>query len=366
MKQVSLKALSVLAATAFLAAPALAQTDTFNLAAGQAVEASRAPADAYPDPDGLKLTDGSFEFSWDDMVGFEGPEAVQLVVDLGATYDYISYAAVKVMRSDGSDVAVPNVIVSSSEDGLLWEDLGMADAVLEGEIGNDTVGTLIWSDEEWAGYGQFVRFELLPTGAGWTMVAEVQAGNGPVPADLLPEPVETAEPTEEAVNVAMGQSYTIEPEASEAYPDEGGIQLTDGSYEYAWGDMVGIADPVDNPVVVVDLGEQVDGITRVAGLFMRSFASGVNLPYSIIVSVSEDGEDFEVVGLAARTEPAPPMNELINSVYWQDLANPVSARYVKLDIRPRTGWLMISEVVIQTGNAVPEVVEEEAEEEAGG
>ncbi len=359
MKFAPVRTLFALALLAFTAAPVFAQADDFNVAAGKTVESSRPAGDAYPDPEGLKLTDGSFDFAWDNMVGFEGADPVSLTVDLGETYDYISYVALKAMRSDGSGVALPNAIVSVSEDGLVWEDLGMADTILEGEAANDSVVTLVWSDEEWAGYGQFVRAELLPGGGGWTMVAELQVGNGPVPAELLPAATDATPATDAPVNVALGKSYTLEPAPSEGYPDPEGVKLTDGSYEYTWGDMVGIPDPTTNPVVIVDLGERVEGITRVAGLFMRSFASAANLPYSIIVSVSDDGETFETVGLAVKTEPAPAMNELINSVYWQDLEAPVAGRYVKLDIRARTGWTMFAEVVVQTGAAEPEVVEAE-------
>jgi len=345
-------------ALALSAALAFAQSADFNVAAGKVVTSSRPAGDAYPDVDGLKLTDGSFDFAWSDMVGFEGTDPVSLTVDLGETYDTISYVALKVMRSDGSDVALPTAIVSVSEDGLVWDDLGLAVASPAGSVANDTIGTLAWADEDWAGYGQFVRVELLPN-SGWTMVAELQVGNGPVPADLAPAASTPSPASAEPVNVALGKTYTLTPSPAEAYPDDGGVQLTDGQYAYSWADMVGIADAVVNPVVVIDLGEHVDGITRVAGLFMRSFASGVNLPYSILVSVSDDGETFEVVGLAAKTVPAPAMNELINSVYWENLQEPVGGRYVKLDIRNRTGWLMLAEVVVQTGAATPEVQEAE-------
>ncbi len=335
---------------------AFAQSADFDIAAGKLVTSSRPAAEAYPDGDGLKLTDGAYAFAWADMVGFEGAEPVALTVDLGAVYDTISYVALKVMRSDGSAVSLPTAIVSVSEDGVLWEDLGLANVALEGEVANDTIGTLVWADEAWAGYGQYVRVELLP-GGGWTMVAELQVGNGAVPADRLPAASGNTPASAEAVNVALGKTYSLQPAASEAYPDPDGAKLTDGAYAYSWADMVGIADATFNPVVVVDLGEHVDGITRVAGLFMRSFASAVNLPYSILVSVSDDGENFTVVGLAAKTAPSPAMNELINSVYWEDLQEPVGGRYVKLQIRQRTGWLMLAEVVVQTGAAVPEVQE---------
>ncbi len=337
-----------------------AQGTEFNVAAGKQVSASRVAADSYPDPDGLKLTDGSYQFSWGDMVGWEGADPIVFTIDLGSVHDYVSYVALKVMRSDGSDVALPaSAIVSISEDGLLYEDLGMALTYLEGDVGNDTIGTLVWADEEWAGYGQFVKVEVRPGGAGWTMVAELQVGNGPVAADLAPAPSDAAPTSDEPVTVSLGTSYTIVPAPSEAYPDEEGAKLTDGSYNYAWADMVGIADPVINPVVVLDLGERVEGITRVAGLFMRSFASAVNLPSSLVVSVSDDGETFTDVGLAVRTVPEPILNEFINSYYWQDLANPVAGRYVKVELRARTGWTMMAEVMVQTGAAVPEVEEPE-------
>ncbi|HEX7004580.1 MAG TPA: discoidin domain-containing protein [Trueperaceae bacterium] len=358
MKFINVRTFLFSLAPALFAALAFAQSSDFNVAAGKVVTSSRPPAETYADPEGLKLTDGSFEFDWSDMVGFEGPEPVSLVVDLGSTHDAISYVALKVMRSDGSAVALPHAIISVSEDGLAWEDLGMA-SVPEGEIANDTVGTLVWADEDWAGYGQFVKVELLPGGGGWTMIAELQIGDGPIPEELLPPQQEAAPVTAEPVNVALNKSYTFSPTASEAYPDDGGAQLTDGSFEYAWGEMVGVPDATENLVFVVDLGDHVDGITRVAGLFMRSFASAVTLPRSMIVSVSDDGETYEIVGLAAKTQPAPPMNEQINGVYWVDLENPVDGRFVKLEIRPRSGWTMLAEVVVQTGAAAPVIEETE-------
>src|SRR5690606_35604428 len=142
MKAFSVRSLLVTVALALFVAAGLAQDVTFpNVAADKPVAASRAPAEAYPDPDGLKLTDGSYAFAWGDMVGFEGSAPVTLTVDLGETYDYLSLVSLKVMRSDGSAVNVPaNFIVSVSEDGVLYEDLGMATGFAEGEVPNDTVG----------------------------------------------------------------------------------------------------------------------------------------------------------------------------------------------------------------------------------
>src|SRR5690606_11329091 len=76
---------------------AAAQGDGFNVSAGKQVQASRVAAEGYPDGDGLKLTDGSYEFAWGDMVGWEGTETISLVVDLGELHDSISYVALNAM-----------------------------------------------------------------------------------------------------------------------------------------------------------------------------------------------------------------------------------------------------------------------------
>jgi hypothetical protein len=331
----------------------------FNVAAGQQVTSSRAPADGYPDVEGLKLTDGSFAFAWSDMVGFEGSEPVRLVVDLGETYEEISYVALKLMRSDPSGVVLPqSFIVSVSEDGVLYEDLGMGLAFLEGDVPNDTIGTMVWVDEAFPGYGRFVRVEVRPGGDAWTMIAELIVGNGPVSDTWMPPATDGAPATAEPVVVSLGMPYVLTPEPAVAYPDDAGTQVTDGSYAYSWADMIGFDSPPQNPQVVIDLGERVEGITRVAGLFMRSFASAVNFPSGLVVSISDDGETFRDVGLATRTVPDPFMNEYINSLYWEDLANPVAARFVRVEVRPRgDAWTMLAEVTVQTGAALPEVEE---------
>jgi|GEM_PF-559138 len=350
---------SILCALLVLAGVAFANAADFNVAAGQQVTSNRAPADGYPDPDGLKLTDGSYAFAWGDMVGFEGSTPIILTVDLGDIHEEIVYVALKLMRSDPSDVTLPqSFIVSVSEDGVLYEDLGMGLTFLEGEVSNDTVGTMIWHDEAYPGYGRFVRVEIRPGGDAWTMVAELIVGDGEVPAEWAPAP-STGEPTTaEPVVVSSGKPYTLVPEPAAAYPDEGGVKVTDGAFAYAWADMIGFDSPPQNPTVVIDLGERIEGISRVAGLFMRSFASAVNFPNSLIVSVSDDGEAFRDVGLATRTVPDPFMNEYINSLYWEDLVNPVAGRYVRVEVRPRgDAWTMLAEVMVQTGAAVPEVEE---------
>jgi len=89
---------------------------------------------------------------------------------------------------------------------------------------------------------------------------------------------------------------------------------------------------------------------KVSGSFMRSYASAVNLPTSLLIYVSEDGETFTPVGMALKTDPSPVQNEAINQFYWEASA-PVKARYVKVGVRPRgAAWTMLAEVTV---SAVP-------------
>jgi hypothetical protein len=357
--EVDMKSATAMTLCALLLIAGVVQARHNNMAAEQPVTTSRAPADGYPDPDGLKLTDGSYAFAWGDMVGFEGEEPVTLVVDLGEIHDEITYVALKSMRSDGSSVALPqSFIVAVSEDGVLYEDLGMGTTFLEGEVDDDHIGTMVWLDEEYPGYGRFVRVDVRPGSDAWTMLAELIVGSGPVSSESRPAVEEGSPSADEPAVVSLGKPYTLDPTPAAAYPDDEGTKVTDGAFAYSWGDMIGFDSPPQNPTVVIDLGERVEGITRVAGLFMRSFASAVNFPNSLIVSVSDDGETFRDVGLATRTVPDPFLNEHINSLYWQDLANPVAGRFVKVEVRPRgDAWTMLAEVVVQTGAAVPEVEE---------
>lgn len=343
---------SVLVVLVALLVSATSLAQGFNVAEGASYVLTPTPAEGYADPDATKLTDGMYAFSWSDMIGFEGADLVTIVIDLEAVRDDVTFAALKVMRSDGSDVALPDsFIVSISEDGVLYEDLGMATAYLEEDVANDTIGTLVWQNEEWPGFGRYVRFEVRPGGTAWTMISEAMVGAGPIPSEYaLPERDDAAAELGPIENVSLGRPYVLTPEPSQAYPDDGGVQVTDGSYEYTWADMIGFDTPPENPTVVIDLGEYVEGITRVSGLFMRSFQSSVNFPNSLVVSISEDGETFRDIGLATRTDPDPIENELINELYWEDTSNPVDGRYVRVVVRPRgESWTMLAEVIVRTG-----------------
>jgi hypothetical protein len=324
----------------------LASAEDFDVAAGKVYTLSLEPDANYPDPDGAKLTDGSANFSWGDMVGFNNPPTNPIiVVDLGDIYDNITYVALKMMKSAPSGINTPqNFIVSISEDGELYEDLGMGIQYAEAPVPDDSIATQYWATNELPGYGRYVRIEITPTGTAWTMIAEVTIGNGEIPEVYnvtYDQPVDLTN----AEIVSVGKPYVLIPVPSEAYPDTDATKVTDGFARYSWGDMIGFDSPATNPTAIIDLQGELD-VVKVSGSFMRSYASAVNLPTSLLIFVSNDGVDFTPVNMAIKTDPSPPQNEAIIDFYWEASA-PVTARYVKVEVRPRgTAWTMLAEVAI--------------------
>lgn len=319
--------------------------DDFNVAEGKTYTLSPEPSPNYPDP-GTKLTDGSANFSWGDMVGLENPENNPVItVDLGDVYDTVSYVAIKVMYSKASGVNLPQYFIASiSEDGELYDDLGMGMKYVEAPVASDTIATLYWATKDMPGYGRYVKIEVAPTGTAWTMIAEVVIGNGEIPEEYNVS-YDQAVDTTDAEVVSVGKPYLLVPVPSETYPDPDSVKVTDGFARYSWGDMIGFDNPDTNPTVVIDLEEETD-VVKVSGSFMRSYASAVNLPTSLLVFVSDDGVDFTPVGMAIKTDPSPVENEAINQFYWEASA-PVKARYVKVEIRPRgAAWTMLAEVTV--------------------
>jgi hypothetical protein len=138
-------------------------------------------------------------------------------------------------------------------------------------------------------------------------------------------------------NVSEGKSYIINPSPSGSYPDSGG-ELTNGNADYSWSEQVGWW----NQSVVsidLDLGAIFSDLVNFRAFFMRSTASSVIVPSSVIASVSSDGFNFTPVGsLSGFTEDDGKIN-----AYQLSLNNPVSARYIKYTIYS-SQWLMLSEV----------------------
>lgn len=162
-----------------------------------------------------------------------------------------------------------------------------------------------------------------------------------------------------ALNVATNKSYTYSAEPSDAYPDTGMKELTDGTKaQFGWmasfgKDMwVGIV-PQGSLDITLDLGAVYNDIADISLNFclMREYA--INAPENIKISVSNDGESYDDVGYAY-----PPVDmkdtECFNLVFCAP--GYIEARYVKLSLYCPTGFIFLSELEVRTYSAEnPEV-----------
>ncbi|HEX7004579.1 MAG TPA: DUF4434 domain-containing protein [Trueperaceae bacterium] len=124
-----------------------------------------------------------------------------------------------------------------------------------------------------------LRVSVVPDSREWTMIPEIRVLNG-----------------EE--NIVAGRGYTVEPAPAGNYldPEAGsGGKLTDGLANFAWSDMVGWQNPGKQITIEFDFDEPTE-VDAVEVDFMRSDISNVDLPSSIAIAASGDGERFLSLG----------------------------------------------------------------------
>ncbi len=155
-------------------------------------------------------------------------------------------------------------------------------------------------------------------------------------------------------NVALGCTYTSSLTASDSYPDTDGKELTDGSYSSetdgmasGWSGYSG-----GNPVFVVDLGTECDGLSGFNARFLMLKSWGIQTPTSVSVSISSDGTNFTSVGTALPPENLDRTVDGVSYDYTLKLEETVSARYVKFEVVKYGSWTFISELEV-TRQEVP-------------
>ncbi|HOO33358.1 MAG TPA: hypothetical protein PK466_07650 [Thermotogota bacterium] len=144
-----------------------------NLAAGMPYFMTPEPSTAYPD-EGEKVTDGSYAYSWADMIGFKDiEENPTIILDLGDIRS-IERVAGHFMCSNASAVPLPyGMIVSVSEDDEIYKEVGIASEYVP-YAENEKINEVEWKNNGAEIKAQFVKVEILPKGNAWTMLAEVE------------------------------------------------------------------------------------------------------------------------------------------------------------------------------------------------
>ncbi len=144
-----------------------------NLAAGIPYFMTPEPSVSYPD-EGEKVTDGSYAYSWADMIGFNEPEEnPTIILDLGEIKT-IEKVAGYFMCSNASAVPLPyGMIISVSEDDEIYKEVGIASNYVP-YAENEKINEVEWKNKGAEIKAQFVKVEILPKGNAWTMLAEVE------------------------------------------------------------------------------------------------------------------------------------------------------------------------------------------------
>ena len=99
-------------------------------------------------------------------------------------------------------------------------------------------------------------------------------------------------------NLASGLSYKLQPEPDHRYPDVGAGTLTDGMYaplEDIHKGCVGFNQ--DDPTITLDL-HAVCNVDRVEVSFLEHAEFSVELPESVELLVSQDGDRWISMGLS--------------------------------------------------------------------
>ncbi len=157
-------------------------------------------------------------------------------------------------------------------------------------------------------------------------------------------------------NVALGKSYTLEPDTKDApygltLDDGDAVQLTDGIFAPETGaiwfhkECVGWYYPRPHAAITIDLEED----APIAGVAMSSQAggAGVTWPPVVLIAVSQDGEQFQLVGellyLSARHGVPPAARHVLVT---DDLR--CHGRYVRLVI-PSARYIFTDEIEVYRG-----------------
>jgi len=162
------------------------------------------------------------------------------------------------------------------------------------------------------------------------------------PTEKPSAPISSVNRNDVAVNLAKGNSYTIDKKAHSQYPDTGN-KLTDGVHHSTFDNShwIGINPPATT-VIVLDLGKVEKNIADFAVGILRQTDYGIGSPEMIEYEISTDGKNYKKIGTVYR---AADVGSVSSFDYNLNLAEPVSARYVRYTIKgTNSSWLFIGEL----------------------
>lgn len=167
------------------------------------------------------------------------------------------------------------------------------------------------------------------------------------PFDLKKEIGNRPEAAQPVQHLALGKTVKYNAPYNSSYPAQGDKTLTDGirgSWTYSDGAWQGFISR-DRLDVTIDMGESTD-LHLISADFMQVVGPEVFLPVEVIISVSEDGENF--TELSRQTHEVVKSDAVVFKNYaWNGNAK---GRYVRYQARAGEefgGWVFTDEIVVK-------------------
>lgn len=167
------------------------------------------------------------------------------------------------------------------------------------------------------------------------------------PFDLKKEIGNRPEAAQPVQHLALGKTVKYNAPYNSSYPAQGDKTLTDGirgSWTYSDGAWQGFIS-CDRLDVTIDMGKSTD-LHSIGADFMQVVGPEVFLPVEVIISVSEDGENF--TELSRQTHEVVKSDAVVFKNYaWNGNAK---GRYVRYQARAGEefgGWVFTDEIVVK-------------------
>jgi hypothetical protein len=152
--------------------------------------------------------------------------------------------------------------------------------------------------------------------------------------------------------ISLRKDYEFSAPPSPQYPDSGGL-LTDGQAHFIPSAQVGWDEP-DSVSVTIDLETPNEGILGFRAAFYRSATALANVPSSVSVSLSANGETFTPAG---HLEWLVGEDRAMN-IYSLLLAEPAAGRYARFDFNRSEGALLCAELGVYSTQFEEPIVSE--------
>jgi hexosaminidase len=175
--------------------------------------------------------------------------------------------------------------------------------------------------------------------------ADYLRAKGYHPFDLKNEIGQRPESTTPIVHEALGKKVTYNAPYSSSYTANGDQTLTDGKRgNWDYGDIwQGFISP-DGVDVTIDM-EKVTDLHSISAEFMQSVGPEIYLPAEIIISVSDDGINFNPIDKENFTVTKD-KDYLIKPYTWEGTAKGRYIRYQAHSEKKFGGWLFTDEIVV--------------------